>query len=275
MEGALPACLVEDVDKDVAHEAQTFADALLVDLVGGGFKGPIDEHGAAYNIFAWNEPPETPIEAFGAVVAHGKDFAGRNDEVAVDDVVGEIVGPACSDLIVGTGGYCGKVIAIGVESVLGVAVVGGHSGLRLVLGDAIKIDDAVAKVDTVAWNADGALDEEEVRLARLEEDNDVSAADVTIESEWRPLCGRGERDAVYEDVVADEQRLDHGCGRNLEVLENKGHDEQTDRKDGANGGEGLEWSFGAILLGCFEIVHFGCCCVGQDGSPVVQLPVYR
>ena len=207
--------------------------------------------------------------------------SGRNDEVAVDDVVGEIVGPARSDLIVGTGRYCGKVIAIGIESVLGVAVVGGHAGLGLVLGDAIKIDDAVevddsvAEVDAVAGDADGALDEEEVRLARLEEHNDVAAADVTIESEWRPLCGRGERDAVYEDVVADEQRLDHGCGRNLEVLENKGHDEQTDRKDGANGGEGLEWSFGAILLGCFEIVHFGCCCVGQDGSPVVQLPVYR
>src|SRR5271169_5574169 len=90
MEGALPACLVEDVEKDVAHEADALADALLVDLVGRGFKGPVDEHGAANNVFAGNEAPEAAVEAFGAVVAHGEDLAGRYDEVAIDDVVWEI-----------------------------------------------------------------------------------------------------------------------------------------------------------------------------------------
>src|ERR1700758_3764102 len=99
MEGALPACFVEDVEEDVAHEADALADALLVDLVGGGFEGPVDEHGTAYDVFAGDEPPETAVQAFGAVVAHGEDLAGRHDEVAVDDVGGEFVGPACSDLI--------------------------------------------------------------------------------------------------------------------------------------------------------------------------------
>ena len=89
MERSLPARLVEDVEEDVAHEADALADALLVDLVGGGFKGPVDEHGAAYDVFSGDEAPETAVEAFGTVVAHGEDLAGRHDEVAVDDVGGE------------------------------------------------------------------------------------------------------------------------------------------------------------------------------------------
>ena len=41
--------------------------------------------------------------------------------------------------------------------------------------------------------------------------------------EGRPAGGRGEGDAVDEDVVADEQRLLHGAGGDLEVLEDEGH----------------------------------------------------
>src|SRR5271170_6208900 len=160
MEGALPACLVEDVDEDVGHEADALADALLVDLVGGGFKGPVDEHGTAHDVFARDEAPETTVEAFGAVVAHGEDLAGRNDKVAVDDVVGELVGPACGDLIVRAGWDGGKVVAVGVEGVLGIVVGGGHAGLRLVLRDAVKVDDAVAEVNAVAGDTNGAFDEE-------------------------------------------------------------------------------------------------------------------
>ena len=265
MERSLPACLVEDVEEDVAHEADALADALLVDLVGGGFEGPVDEHGTAYDVFAGNEAPETAVEAFGAVVAHGEDFAGRNDEVAVDDVVGEFVGPAGGDLIVGAGRDGGKVVAIGVEGVLGVVVGGGHAGLGLVLRDAVEVDDAVAEMDAVAGNADGALDEEEVGFAGFEEDDDVAAADVAIEGEGRPFCRRGEGDAVDEDVVADEERLDHRGGGDLEVLEDEGHDEETDGEDGADGGEGLEWGLGSVLLGGCDLVWFGCHGVGQKG----------
>src|SRR6266576_832825 len=154
MEGALPACLVEDVEEDVAHEADAFADGLFVDLVGGGFKGPVDEHGAAYDVFSGDEAPETAVEAFGAVVAHGEDLAGRNDEVAVDDVVGEIVGPACGDLVVGSGRDGGKIVAIRVEGVRGVVVGGGHAGLGFVLRDAVEVDDAVAEMEMISGNAD-------------------------------------------------------------------------------------------------------------------------
>ena len=45
----------------------------LVDLVGGGLEGPVDEHGAADDVFARDKAPEAAVEDFGAVVAHGED----------------------------------------------------------------------------------------------------------------------------------------------------------------------------------------------------------
>ncbi len=160
---------------------------------------------------------------------------------------------------------------------LGVAVVGGHAGLGLVLGDAVEVDDAVAEVDAVAGDADGALDEEEVGRfgLGLEEDDDVAALDVAVVDEGRPVGGRGEGDAVDQDVVADEQRLLHGGGGDLEVLEDEGHDEEADGEDGADGGEGFQRGFGLLLLGDFGIGGFGCDGIGQDSSPEVQLSVYR
>ncbi len=141
--------------------------------------------------------------------------------------------------------------------------------MRLVLCDAVEVDDAVAEVDAVSGDADGALDEEEIRLAGLEEDDDVAAADVAIVGERRPLCGRSEGDAVDQDVIADEQCLHHGGGGDLEVLEDEGHHEETDGEDGADGGEGLERSLGLLLLDDVWGGGFGCGDIGQDSSPVV------
>src|SRR5271170_4083407 len=118
MKRALPACLVEDVDDDVEHEADAFADALFVDLVGGGLEGPVDEERAAYDVLARNEAPVAAVEALGAVVAHGEDFSGRDYEIAVLNVAGEFVGPAGGDSGVLVGGDGGKVVAVGVEGVL-------------------------------------------------------------------------------------------------------------------------------------------------------------
>ena len=260
----------------MAHEAEPLANTLLVDLVGGSFEGPIDEHGAADDILAGNESPEPAVKALGAVVSHGEDFALGDDEVAVDDVVGEIVGPARGDLIVGAGRNGGKVVSIGVEGVLLVAVIGGHTGVGLILSDSVEVDDAVAKTDMVAGNADGALDEEEVGFTGFEEDDDVAAADVAIEGEGGPFGGWGKGDAVDKDVIADEKRLHHRGRGDLEVLEDEGHDKESDGEDGADRREGFEWGLGAVLLlGGFQIVRFSGYGVGQDGSPVTQLLVYR
>jgi hypothetical protein len=275
MKRALPAGFVEDMEDDVGHEAQALADALLVYLVGGGLERPVDEEGPAYDVFAWDEAPVAAVEAFGAVVAHGEDLAGRDDEVAVLDMAGELISPAGGDVAVGVGGDSRKVVAVGIEGVLGVVVGRGHAGVRLVLGDSVEVDDAVAEMDVIAGDADGALDEEEVRLAGLEKDDDVAAPDVAIEGEGGPFCGRGQGDTVYEDVVADEQGLHHGGRGDLEVLEDKGHHEETDGKDGADGGEGLKRSFGLLLLCDVGGGGFGCDGFGQDSSPQMQLSVYR
>ena len=93
----------------------------------------------------------------------------------------------------------------------------------------------------VAGDSDGALDEEEVGLAGLEEDDDVAAVHLAIEGEGCPLGGRSKRDTVDEDVIADKERLDHGGRGDLEVLEYEGHDEEAYSKDAGDGGQGLEW----------------------------------
>jgi hypothetical protein len=266
VEGALPACLIEEVQEDVAHEAETLADGLFVDLVGGGFEGPVDEHGAAYDVFARDKAPETAVEAFGAVVAHGKDLAWGDDEIFALDVAGQFVGPGRGDAVVGTGRNGGKVIAVGVEGVLRISVVYGLAGLRLILRDSVEVDDAVAEMDVVAGDADGAFDEEEVRGlgVRLEEDDNVAAADVAVVDERGPLRGRSEGDAVYQNVVANEQRLLHGGGGDLEVLEDEGHDEEADREHSADGGEGLEWRLGLVLLFGVRDVWYGFRRIGQN-----------
>ena len=266
VECAFPAGLVEDMEEDVAHETYALPDALFVDLVGGSFEGPVDEHGAAYDVFAGDEAPETAVEALGAVVAHGKDFARRDDQIFTLDVAGEFVGPGGGDAVVGAGRDGGKVVAVGVEGVLGVAVFDGFTGLRLVLGDAVEVDDAVAEMDVIARDADGAFNEKEIWSfgIGLEEDDDVAAADVAVVDEGRPLRRRGEGDAVYENVIADEQRLLHRGGGNLEVLEDEGHDEETDGEDGADGGERLKGSLGLVLLLGVRDVWNGFCHIGQN-----------
>ena len=249
MEGAIPAGLVEDVGEDVDHEPEALADAVFINLIGGSFKGPVYEHRAADDVFPRHEAPEAAIQALGAVVAHGKNIAGRNDEVAVLNVIGEIVGPAGSDVVAVGGRDAGKVVAIGAIGVLGVAVVHGHASVGFVLGDAVQVDDTVAEMDVVAGDGDGALDQEEVRLAGLEEDDDIAALDVAIEDEGCPGGGRSERDTIDQNVIADKQGLLHGGGGDFEVLEDEGHDEETDGEDGADRGQGLERGLGVVVRG--------------------------
>jgi hypothetical protein len=46
--------------------------------------------------------------------------------------------------------------------VLGIAIEGGLACLRFILRNAVEVDDAVAQMDVVAGDSDGALDQEEV-----------------------------------------------------------------------------------------------------------------
>ena len=49
-------------------------------------------------------------------------------------------------------------------------------------------------------------------------------------------------------MIADEQRLLHGGGGNLEVLEDEGHDKEADGEHGADGGERLEGGLVVFLV---------------------------
>ena len=130
----------------------------------------------------------------------------------------------------------------------------------------------------VAGDADGALDEEEVGRSEpgLRKTMMSPRLDLAIVDEGRPLGGRGEGDAVDEDVVADEQGLLHRGGGNLEVLEDEGHDEETDGQNGADGGEGLQRGFGLFGLGrgYFCCLRFALCSF-QFVSTEGPLSVYR
>ena len=103
----------------------------------------------------------------------------------------------------------------------------------------------------------------------LEEDDDVAAADVAVVDEGRPVRWRRERDAIDQDVVADQQRLLHGGGGDLKVLKDEGHDEETEGEDKAYGGERLKRGLAVLHLG----LGGGCgdgLFVGGGGWYVVQ-----
>ena len=105
--------------------------------------------------------------------------------------VGSSICPAGGDVLVGAGGDGGEVVAVGNVGVHGVAVVDGLGGLGLVLGDAVEVDDAVAEVDVVAGDADGALDQEEVGRFGLGLRKTMMSPrlDVAIVDEGRPAGG--------------------------------------------------------------------------------------
>src|ERR1017187_10624481 len=93
VEGPVPASLIEDVNQNVAHEADPVTDRCLVDLFGRSLERPVDEHGPPDDVFTRDESPEAPVEGFGAVVAHGEDWTRGDDEVSADDAVGQLDRP--------------------------------------------------------------------------------------------------------------------------------------------------------------------------------------
>jgi hypothetical protein len=63
------------------------------------------------------------------------------------------------------------------------------------------------------------------------------------------MRGRRERDAIDQNVIADEQRLLHRGRRDGEILENEGESEEPEHEDAADGCEGFQWRFFTVLMG--------------------------
>ncbi len=108
-------------------------------------------------------------------------------------------------------------------------------------------------MDVVAGHADEALDQEEVLgLAvgvqfglgdGLDEDHNVAAPRLAVVHQRHPLGGRSQRDAVDDEVIADQQRLFHRSGRDDEVLREKGENEQAHHQHRADAGHGFKRRF--------------------------------
>src|ERR1700723_2780283 len=112
MKGPLPARVGEEVENDVAHPGKVVRQAGLKLLVLGRHKGPVVEQRAAKNVFPRNKAPKTRVGTVVAVIAHHEVVAGWDDQIAIDDVVGDIDGPGFGDEVARhrTRGHGGKLV---------------------------------------------------------------------------------------------------------------------------------------------------------------------
>ena len=114
-------------------------------------------------------------------------------------------------------------------------------GVRLVLRHAVEDHDAVAQMDMVAGHADQPLHQGQIlgisiRIQvrhGLDEDHNVVAPGLAVVNQRHPLRGRGQGDAIHQQVVAHQQRLLHRAGGNDVVLRQKGEDEQAHHQNRA------------------------------------------
>jgi len=189
VEGSGPAGFVEEVDELVDGGLGLIGQGFFFDAGVGNINGPVDEERAADDVLSRDKAPEAAVHAVGAVVAHDEVVAGRDDEIFALHVVWEVDGPHGGDVGLVRGCDGRKIVDVGV-----VSVGRGLGGLRLVLCDAVEVDDAVAEVDAVTGDADEALDEGDVFAVgfryRLEEDDYVATARIALMDEGRPARGR-------------------------------------------------------------------------------------
>ena len=80
----------------------------------------------------------------------------------------------------------------------------------------------------VAGDADDSLDHVKSGFGRRKKNNDIAVVYLAVRKNGaEPLRPRCELFAIYEYVVADQQRVLHRAGRNLKGLHDKGNDEEA------------------------------------------------
>lgn len=205
-------------------------------------------------IGAWHEAPVTAVEAVGAVVSHHEVIAGRDDEILSLDVAGEVNGPGGEDVASLIGGDGREVVVVGV-----VVGCGRLSGVGLLQRNAIAINDAVAKVDAIAWKPDDSFDKDVMLSLSVgrgaEEDDGLVVLELAIGKKGRDWRRRRKGDALDKDMVANQQRARHGRGWDGEVLEEEGHDEEGDGESRADRGELVQR--GTVAIFFREYLHRG------------------
>ena len=176
-------------------------------------------------------------------------------------IVGHVHRPQLGRAIFHRRGQRREVVAIGAVGIFGIIVELRLACLRLVLGHAVQVHDAVFQMNAVAWNADRALDQKHVRDlgVGLQKHDDVAALHLAIVDKGSPTGLRRQCDPVHHYVVADQQCTLHRARRNLKVLEDEGHHKQPDRQHGADRRDRFEEGFS--LLGLASSVAFSVRCI--------------
>src|ERR1700722_8034413 len=257
MEGSAPAGLIEEVKNYVGIELELVAHSFFLVLIVGFDKRPVNEERGADDVSPGDKAPIAPVEADGAVIAHGEVAAGRNHEVFSLDVIGEVEGPGWRNVSALRWRDGGKIIA---EGKIVAVVRHGRLGLRLRL--AIEEDYAVAQVDPIAGNADDPLHQVEVGLAGFEKDDDVAAANIAIVDKRGPLRARREGGGVHQHMVAHQQSLFHGGRGNLEILKNEGQGKESDDQHRTDGSK----CFQRRLFGCLLAFDLSFCGFHDNGE---------
>src|ERR1700686_2735713 len=67
LERALPSCLIEKVQDNLAQKQNAIPPSGLTILIIRRFKGPVDEHGTPDDVFPWDESPVAAVEAHAAM----------------------------------------------------------------------------------------------------------------------------------------------------------------------------------------------------------------
>src|SRR4051794_22431796 len=93
LKGAAPAGIAEEMHYDMAEPRHFVGHSGLLVLAVRRLEGPVIEQRPAHDVGARNEAPVAGIEAVVAMIAHHEELAGRDDQLAIDHVVGKIDGP--------------------------------------------------------------------------------------------------------------------------------------------------------------------------------------
>ena len=83
----------------------------------------------------------------------------------------------------------------------------------------------------VAGNSDDALHKVDRGIQRIVEDDDVAALYLVIGQNPTRQVGVAEVQLVHQQVIANQQSILHGFGRNLERLRNERNNENRDDND--------------------------------------------
>ena len=165
-----------------------------------------------------------------AIIAKNEVAVGRYLQLAVVHQAAHLHPPAW--LLLGHGIRLREVIAITIQNA------GRVHRVHLLDRVAVYIHTLVDEVHAIARESDHALHEVLLRMHRRPEDDDVSTVNLPVGQHLSPYPAVCVVNFVYQQEIANQQRIFHGFRRDLERLKKKGDEENRDN-DGH--GHRLQW----------------------------------